>query len=410
MQIIESILTQNDCYKAGRKITVKGLMLHSIGTPQPDPMVFVRNWNRPGIEKCVHGFIGQGGKVYQTLPWNHRGWHAGGPANNTHIGVEMCEPKTIKYISGSNFTDSDPVASKAFVIDVYNTAVELYAYLCKQYNLNPLTQIISHAEGYRLGVASNHGDPEHLWRHYGLTMAQFRKDVAAKMGNVNTTPIPSTGTTYPVAYVGQKGTNVKILQTNLAKLGYNITIDSSYGPTTTNIVKAFQAKVGITADGQAGVQTQSYIKQEIEKINYINSVLVKYGDTGEKVRVLQTSLVTLGYLAPGQVDGSFGDITRNAVKQFQSDKGLEVDGYAGPATQERIKLELAKPVEPTPIKPTPSPDPIEPTPEPTPVPVEPTPIEPTPTPIIKEQKAKELREYLNAELDTLVRTITDRWL
>ena len=29
--------------------------------------------------------------TYQTLPWDHRGWHAGGSANNTHIGFEICE-------------------------------------------------------------------------------------------------------------------------------------------------------------------------------------------------------------------------------------------------------------------------------------------------------------------------------
>lgn len=44
---------------------------------------------------CVHTFIGKlkDGSIatYQTLPWNHRGWHAGGGANNTHIGFEICE-------------------------------------------------------------------------------------------------------------------------------------------------------------------------------------------------------------------------------------------------------------------------------------------------------------------------------
>lgn len=33
MNIIQSYLTNNPCYKAGRKITVKGLMLHSVGCP-----------------------------------------------------------------------------------------------------------------------------------------------------------------------------------------------------------------------------------------------------------------------------------------------------------------------------------------------------------------------------------------
>ena len=45
MNLIQSILTQNPCYTAGRKITVKGLMLHSVGCPQPSAAVFVKTWN-----------------------------------------------------------------------------------------------------------------------------------------------------------------------------------------------------------------------------------------------------------------------------------------------------------------------------------------------------------------------------
>lgn len=47
LNIIESIVTNSDCYKTGRTITVKGLMLHSVGCPQPKATVFVNNWNKP---------------------------------------------------------------------------------------------------------------------------------------------------------------------------------------------------------------------------------------------------------------------------------------------------------------------------------------------------------------------------
>ena len=95
MKIIKSILTKNPCYTAGRKITVKGLMLHSVGCSQPSARVFVQMWNSPSYgAACVHGFIdGNSGNIYQTLPWNHRGWHCGsgrnGSGNNTHIGVSL---------------------------------------------------------------------------------------------------------------------------------------------------------------------------------------------------------------------------------------------------------------------------------------------------------------------------------
>lgn len=192
MKLVQSILTKNPCYTAGRKIEVKGLMLHSVGCPQPKASVFINNWNSASYDRaCVHGFIdGNDGTVYQTLPWNHRGWHAGGSANNTHIGVEMCEPACIKYTSGSGFTCSDLTTAKASAKKTYEAAVELFAMLCKEYKLDPLKDgvIISHKEGCARGVASNHGDPEHLWNglNMGYTMNTFRNAVKEKMNGAKT--------------------------------------------------------------------------------------------------------------------------------------------------------------------------------------------------------------------------------
>ena len=187
MKIIESILTNNPCYTEGRKITVKGLMLHSVGVPQPSAKAFVNSWNKSTFESaCVHAFIdGNTGDVYQTLPWNHRGWHGGGASNNTHIGVEMCEPDCIKYTGGATFTCSDINSAKAVVKRTYESAVELFAFLCKEYNLDPLANgvILSHKEGHKIGIASNHADPEHIWNQLGMgyTMDTFRKAVKEAM-------------------------------------------------------------------------------------------------------------------------------------------------------------------------------------------------------------------------------------
>ena len=185
MKIIESIMTKNPCYTAGKKIDVKGLMLHSVGCPQPSATAFINSWNKSSYSSaCVHGFIDANtGNVYQTLPWNHRGWHCGGSGNNTHIGVEMCEPACIKYTGGSSFTCSDLNTARECAKRTYNSAVELFAILCKQFGLDPLKDIVSHREGYQKGIATNHADPEHLWKGLGMsyTMDGFRKAVKAKM-------------------------------------------------------------------------------------------------------------------------------------------------------------------------------------------------------------------------------------
>lgn len=200
MQLITQYLTHNPCYTAKKSIVVKGLVLHSVGCSQPNPDVFIKNWNKSTYNRaCVHGFIGDT-KAYITLPCleqtatsrqgvAHRGWHGGkgtkGSVNDTHIGFEMCEPSCIKYTGGSNFICSDVVKARAFVEKTTRNAVELFAKLCKYHNLNPLEDgvIISHAEGAKRGIASNHGDPDHLWRGLGMgwTIDKFRQEVYKKM-------------------------------------------------------------------------------------------------------------------------------------------------------------------------------------------------------------------------------------
>ena len=181
MNLHKLIFTENACYKAGRKITVKGIMVHSTGANNPTLKRYVgpddgllgqnkynNHWNTHhpgGREVCVHGFIGKlaDGTIatYQTLPWDHRGWHAGGSANNTHIGFEICE---------------DGLTDASYFAKVYQEAVELCAYLCKEFNLTE-QNIICHSEGYRKGIASNHGDVMHWFPKHGKSMDTFRADV-----------------------------------------------------------------------------------------------------------------------------------------------------------------------------------------------------------------------------------------
>lgn len=178
IDIVEAFTAKNKCYQAGAPLRPQGLMLHSIGTPQPNAAVLARYFDQyqPGGQSvCVHAFVQADGTVYQTLPWEMRGWHCGGTANNTHIGIEMTEPSA-----------GVPYAEAAEQITgTYRTAVALFAQLCGVYGLDPLADgvIIGHAEGHRRGVASNHADPAYLWDTYGMgfTMDGFRRAVAEAM-------------------------------------------------------------------------------------------------------------------------------------------------------------------------------------------------------------------------------------
>lgn len=186
MNLHKLIFTNNACYKAGKYITPKGVMVHSTGANNPTLKRYVgpddgllgkntynNHWNQPMDRNvCVHGFIGKlaDGSIatYQTLPWNMRGWHGGGDSNNTHISFEICE---------------DGLTDKAYFNAVYQEAVELTAMLCKEYNLDPLADgvVICHSEGYKRGIASNHGDVMHWFPKHGKNMNTFRADVKAQL-------------------------------------------------------------------------------------------------------------------------------------------------------------------------------------------------------------------------------------
>lgn len=188
MELRQAFLKNNPRFKQRKKLKPQGLVLHSVGVGQPSASVFINSWNRSDFRgSCVHGIIdADTGVVYQTLPWDFKGWHAGSPANDTHIGVEMAEPSQIKYTKGAQFKVSDLAAARAAARRTYESAVELFAMLCKQYGLDPMKRghVISHSEAHKLGIGTNHADPEHLWKGLEMpyTMDGFRQDVLKAMG------------------------------------------------------------------------------------------------------------------------------------------------------------------------------------------------------------------------------------
>lgn len=195
MQILNKYMTHNPYFNDGRWITgseFKGFFLHSVGVGQPDPLVFIRQWDKPSFTYAgINGFIGADA-VYLTAPCLEtpgkvkRMPHAGKPAgNNGYIGFEMCEPGHIRYTGGASFAVQDKAAAQAYCRKTYQNAVQLFARLCSFHGKNPLADgvILSHNEAGKRGIATGHVDPEHLWRGLGMpyTMAGFRRDVANAM-------------------------------------------------------------------------------------------------------------------------------------------------------------------------------------------------------------------------------------
>lgn len=299
MRLIKCMLTANDCYKAGRTITPKGVMVHSTGANNPLVARYVQpvegqkdeaqlkaeiggnrnanDWNHPGLDVCTHAFVGKladgGVGTVQTLPWNHRGWHAGtgtsgGSANNTHIAFEICE---------------DDLTDEGYFRKVYQEAVELTAMLCKTYNLNPLADgvVICHSEGYQRGVASNHADVMHWFPKFGKSMDTFRADVSKAMTPAQVKPQPPvSGKTYTVvkgdtlSEIAQKyGTTVDTLaqlngikDPNLIVVGQVLKLPGSTTGFTPYTVKVTVTELRIRSGPGTDTQAQGFIEPGVYTI------------------------------------------------------------------------------------------------------------------------------------------------
>lgn len=274
MKIVEHFLTRNRCYQAAKQNTKGGLMLHSVGCPQPSAQVFVNSWNSADKSVCVHAFIDANtGDVYQTLPWEYRGWHCGsgpnGSGNNTHIGVEMCEPACIRYTGGARFTCSNVEEARAAVRRTYESAVQLFAELCERFRLDPLADgvILSHEEGHKRGIANNHGDPVHLWNqlNMGYTMDGFRKVVKAAMGSAAVPAEPAAVDNAAVIwnFLKSKGLN------DYAVAGIMGNLEKESGLDPCNLQNSYNKKLNISdADYTAVVDAGAYPDFVTDKAGY----------------------------------------------------------------------------------------------------------------------------------------------
>lgn len=216
---MKCFMRQSSWYKRTGKVPVRGVLWHSTGANnatlrryvQPDSNAADRaqmleligvnkngnDWNREGqwvkgewvpLQAGVHAFIGKlaNGDVttVQAGDWDKKAWGcASGPkgsCNNGWIQFEICE---------------DNLKGPVYFEKVYREAVELTAYLCRLYNLDPqgtvtyngikVPVILCHQDSYQLGLGSNHGDVLHWLPKYGKSMQTVRDDVSALLAGTN---------------------------------------------------------------------------------------------------------------------------------------------------------------------------------------------------------------------------------
>jgi len=129
---------------------------------------------------------------------------------------------------------------------------------------------------------------------------------------------------------GATGEPVRDLQRRLTAAGFDAGDDAgTYGGLTESAVRRFQRHRGLSADGVCGRDTWAALIEASyrlgDRLLYLRQPMLR----GDDIVDLQLKLGALGFDA-GRVDGIFGPNSEAALKDFQRNAGLNIDGVCGP--------------------------------------------------------------------------------
>lgn len=133
---------------------------------------------------------------------------------------------------------------------------------------------------------------------------------------------------------GARGRAVADVQTRLTALGFPVGpsgADGVFAEATEQAVRAFQQGQGMSVTGVVDGATWRRLVDASLSLGDRTVYLRRPHLHGEDIRQLQEALATLGFFA-GTIDGVFGIMTENAVREFQRSVGLIADGIVGRAT------------------------------------------------------------------------------
>ena len=138
------------------------------------------------------------------------------------------------------------------------------------------------------------------------------------------------------------------LQRRLKALGYlSGSVDGYFGSNTYRAVRSFQSRNGLSVTGIADLGTQQLLYSSSARPASGSSSsgtstdtgyrLLYWGCRGDAVKKLQQALIDAGYKSYVRTaDGIYGQWTYDAVRAYQKDVGLAVDGIAGRNTQNKL--------------------------------------------------------------------------
>lgn len=265
-----------------------------------------------------------GNYVYSTFEavWKYQrdqGWPADGIAN----------PQVLSKLNVSGITPAPSVQSGGVSFGIGSTGQTVRAVQASLANLGYFSGAINGVYEYSTW--------ESVWRFQrDKGLAADGVAGAKTLDALNIGYTQSTATSLPggtVLSYGNKGEYVRILQNGLKNLGYfKGSVDGEFGYSTYEAVWWFQKNNGLVVDGKVNSITWGMLfGGGSSSPGGVVSGTLRYGDSGSAVLALQKRLVALKY-TPGKLDGIFGQNTYNAVRDFQQNNKLTVDGVAGTST------------------------------------------------------------------------------
>ena len=279
MEIIKDITNTNRTIANNRKIEY--LVMHYVGavsTARNNASYFKNTYRGAS----AHYFVDDN-EVVQVVEDKDIAWHCGndvyycGARNSNSLSIEMCCYK----MSNGNLN---------ITTDTETRAVELAKELIKKYNI-PINNVVRHYDVTHKNCPAPMVNSEERWN-------EFKKKLQEQ------------------STVTEEDTTLKGDYTDYEKrvINWQDTMNLDYN-------------CGLELDGSFGPLCK---EEALKHYLYYKMPTIK----NEHVRLVQRNLNRLGYNV--DLDGSYGAIMEETIKQFQKNNGIEVDGFVGAETTELL--------------------------------------------------------------------------
>lgn len=193
--------------------------------------VYGNDWNHKYTEIGLNAWVGKlkDGSVasVQAGPWDMVPWGCGGGFNNGSLNGKLNGSYVGRHWLQFEICD-DGYSSKTYFEAAYKEAVELSAYWCVRFGIDPngtvdfggisVPTIVCHADSYSLGYGSNHGDVYLWFGKQGLAknMKKVRADITAKIAEMRKNMIIGTVACATLNARSDAGTSCKLMTTYVA--------------------------------------------------------------------------------------------------------------------------------------------------------------------------------------------------